>query len=57
MMNAELKALLLSMSVPPKRVAMNDVGWFIRNLGIQNADHPNFKRAMELLKSDIGFRK
>jgi hypothetical protein len=56
-MNPELKALLLSMNVPSKRVEMNDIGWFIRNLGIQNADHPNFKRAMELLKSDIGFRK
>jgi hypothetical protein len=55
-MNEELKKLLLEMNVPPKRVAMNDVGWFLRNLQIQNANHPNFKRAIELLKSDRGLR-
>jgi len=40
------------MEVPEKRKEINDhnVLWLIRNLGVRNSDHPEFKNTMKQLK-------
>lgn len=52
-MNEELKALLLTMNVPVKRIEMGDVRWFSRNLAAQNSSHPNFERATILIRDAL----
>jgi hypothetical protein len=44
----ELHILLETMEVPSQRV--EDKFWLMRNLGIKNKEHVNFKRALELIK-------
>lgn len=46
--NGRLEELISKMDVPVFRI--HDVGWLVRNLGIRNSKHENFKEAMELLK-------
>lgn len=46
----ELRSILSSMNIPNMRFVDMDVQWFLRNLGIRNSNHPNFDRAIELLK-------
>ena len=46
--NNELQQLLERMDVPTLR--RNDMGWLTRNLGIRNSEHPDFNRAIELIK-------
>ena len=48
MMRLELEDLLCDMDVPDQRI--NDYGWLRRNLGINNSNHPQFRRAMDILK-------
>lgn len=43
----ELAQILDGMDVPAAR--KNDLGWLGRNLGINNAEHPNLARAKELV--------
>lgn len=47
----ELDEILEDMDVPAMR--MRDMGWLNRNLGVRNGDHPDFKRAMELIKDSL----
>jgi hypothetical protein len=44
----ELKILLETMDVPNDKA--EDKFWLMRNLGIGNKEHINFKRAIELIK-------
>lgn len=44
----ELKLILNKMNVPEGR--KSDLGWLGRNLAIRNSNHPDFNRAMELIK-------
>jgi hypothetical protein len=47
-MQDELFALASGMDVP--RMRWDDVAWLGRNLGINNRDHKDFPRAMELIR-------
>lgn len=44
----ELNDILRTMEVPEAR--LNDTGWLMRNLGIRNGNHPDFQRAIWLVK-------
>lgn len=44
--DVRLVALLQTMDVPVAR--LNDYRWLIRNLGIQNSNHPDFAEALRL---------
>ena len=48
---SELKEILDSMDVPEFR--KSDFGWLGRNLGIRNNSHPQFNRAIELIKESL----
>jgi hypothetical protein len=48
-MSQKLKELLATMNVPVKRIESEDYGWLLRNLNIQNGDHPQINEAIELL--------
>lgn len=52
----ELKILLEHMDIPAERA--NDKLWLMRNLGVKNKAHPDFNRAMELIKKmPVGVKK
>lgn len=44
----ELEKLTENMDVPDFRV--RNVGWLSRNIGARNSNHPDFAKAMELIK-------
>jgi len=44
-----LEQILNTMNIPESR--KNDFNWLIRNLGIQNRNHPHLREALELIKS------
>jgi|LakMenE01Jun11ns_1017448.scaffolds.fasta_scaffold9656824_2 hypothetical protein len=44
----ELQNVLIGMDVPNQR--KKDIGWLNRNLAINNQDHPNFLKAVWILK-------
>ena len=44
-----LKLILDKMDVPETR--KTDFGWLNRNLGVRNKEHPDFERAMQIIKS------
>lgn len=44
-----LKLILDKMDVPEQR--KTDFGWLNRNLGVRNKEHPDFERAMQIIKS------
>lgn len=46
-----LQYLLKGMDVPTGRI--RDLNWLRRNLDINNSDHPNYQRAMNILDSYI----
>lgn len=46
----ELRLILSSMNIPNMRFVNMDIQWFLRNLGVMNYNHPDFNRAIELLK-------
>lgn len=54
-MNERLTEILATMEVPPVR--LSDWGWLMRNLAIQNQDHPDFAEAMTLIKKEAGARR
>lgn len=43
-----LQEVLIGMKVPSQRT--KDIGWLDRNLAIYNSDHPNFLKAVWLIK-------
>jgi hypothetical protein len=43
-----LLEILEGMDVPPARV--DDIGWLLRNIGINNFDHPDLREAVALLR-------
>ena len=52
----ELENLIKPMDIPVRRKMVNqkeDLRWLARNLGIRNAGHRNFKRAVEILKEVV----
>lgn len=44
----ELKNTLDKMDVPEAR--KTDFGWLLRNLGIRNSNHPDFEKAIGLIR-------
>lgn len=44
----ELQEILKTMDVPKGRKW--DMGWLRRNLAVRNSEHPQFARAMELVR-------
>ena len=44
----QLEEILQKMDVPIFRIG--DLHWLSRNLGIRNAEHPLFDKAMQLIK-------
>ena len=46
--HAELSKILATMDVPKLR--LNDRAWLSRNLGVRNGEHPDFQRAMSLIR-------
>ncbi len=50
-MIAELDKILSTMDIPQKRVS--DIHWLSRNLGIRNQNHPDYARAMELIRVEL----
>ena len=44
----ELELILDSMDIPEMR--RQDLGWLNRNLAVRNSNHPDFMRAMQLIK-------
>lgn len=42
-----LQEVLIGMKIPSQRT--KDIGWLNRNLAINNADHPNFLKAVWLI--------
>lgn len=47
---ARLLELLGRMDLPPARVESLDKNWLLRNIAINNWDHPDFREAVPLLK-------
>ena len=43
-----LQKILKTMDVPEQR--LNDRGWLIRNLAVRNKEHPDFERAISLIR-------
>lgn len=50
-----LQELLKKMDVPQGR--LNDFGWLARNLHIRNGEHPDFDRAMLIIKNKLKIQK
>jgi len=48
----ELLEILLTMNCPIIRIQTRDYEWMLRNLGINNRNHPQFNIAMELIKAE-----
>ena len=44
----ELNDILIHMEIPERR--LGDMGWLSRNLGINNGRHPDFERAIQLVR-------
>ncbi len=50
----ELESILNSMLLPEENrdcTQLRNVDWMLRNLGVQNRQHPQFARAIQLLKA------
>ena len=47
---ARLLELLGRMDLPPMRVESLDKKWLLRNIGINNWNHPDLREAIPLLK-------
>lgn len=48
----ELTDILMTMNIPLYRI--DDLHWLARNLGIRNSTHPQFEKAMKILRSLLG---
>jgi hypothetical protein len=48
---ARLHELLSGMNLPPARLEPIDVRWLLRNISINNWNHPDLAEAIKLLKS------
>jgi hypothetical protein len=47
----QLNKILQTMDVPKSR--FSDYNWLLRNLFIRNSEHPNFRKAVDLIKRII----
>ena len=45
-----LLEILATMELPEMRLARRDWKWMMRNIGINNKDHPELKEAVKLLR-------
>ena len=45
-----LLEILATMEVPQMRLDRRDWKWMMRNLGVNNREHPDFKEAVKLLR-------
>ena len=45
--------ILETMSIPKMRLDRRDWKWMMRNIGVQNREHPNLKEAVKLLREAI----
>lgn len=48
-MPKELTEILMTMNIPLYRI--DDAQWLFRNLAIRNSTHPQFEKAMKILRS------
>lgn len=48
----ELEEILATMDIPSYRI--DDLQWLARNLGMRNSTHPQFEKAMKILRSLLG---
>lgn len=48
MNNEELENILMHMDIPKLRI--KDLNWLNRNLAINNSNHPDFEKAINLIK-------
>ena len=42
--------VLATMEIPQMRLERRDWKWMMRNLGVNNREHPDFKEAVKLLR-------
>jgi len=49
---AVLAPILMDMNIPENRLPLNkaNIRWMLRNLRIQNGDHPDIEQAISFLK-------
>mgnify|MGYP003137065749 FL=1 len=45
-----LLEILATMEIPQMRLERRDWKWMMRNLGVNNREHPDFKEAVKLLR-------
>ena len=45
-----LRRLLVKMDIPEQRLREMDIRWLRRNLGFKNNNHPDFDKAINLIK-------
>ena len=50
---ARLLEILATMEVPEMRMARRDWKWMMRNISVSNAEHPDLKEAVQLLREAI----
>jgi len=48
----ELTDILMTMNIPLYRI--NDLQWLAKNLAARNSTHPQFEKAMKILRSLLG---
>ena len=49
--HVRLVEILRTMDLPKQRVDQLDLSWLVRNIGVRNSEHPDFKEAVDLLRS------
>ena len=48
-----LLEILATMNIPEERLTRRDWKWMMRNISIQNREHPELKEAVKLLREAI----
>ena len=48
-----LLEILATMEIPEMRMTRRDWRWMMRNMSINNGDHPDLKEAVQLLKEAV----
>jgi hypothetical protein len=48
-----LLEILATMEIPQMRLERRDWKWMMRNIGVRNSQHPNFKETVKLLREAI----
>ena len=48
-----LLEILATMEIPEMRLSRRDWKWMMRNISVQNKEHPDLKEAVQLLREAI----